>query len=141
MQHKNGEFDEQKWRYNRKFSDSFKRKKVREIERGHSTVSQIAKAYEVSSTAVYKWVEKFSTNLVRENKVVVEAKSDTQKIQKLEQRIKELEQTVGKKQMSIDFLEKLIELASDEMNTDIKKKYGSEQSSGSGKTGKNTPGR
>jgi uncharacterized coiled-coil protein SlyX len=47
--------------------------------------------------------------------------SQTTKLKELEQRIKELEQNVGQKQIKIEFLEKMIDLAKQEFNIDIKK--------------------
>ncbi|SDL79991.1 Transposase, partial [Salinimicrobium catena] len=85
-------------RVNRYFSDSFKRKKVREIERNLTTVSEVSKEYEVSTTAVYKWLDKYSRNRKRGVKQVVELMSDTRKIQDLKAKIRELEQLVGQKQ-------------------------------------------
>ncbi|SDL81957.1 transposase, partial [Salinimicrobium catena] len=82
-------------RVNRYFSDSFKRKKVREIERNLTTVSEVSKEYEVSTTAVYKWLDKYSRNRKRGVKQVVELMSDTRKIQDLKAKIRELEQLVG----------------------------------------------
>ena len=46
-------------RRNRKFSDSFKIQKVQEIERGITRVTDICKEYEVTSTNVYRWIDKF----------------------------------------------------------------------------------
>ena len=46
-------------------------------------------------------------------------------------RLAELERIIGQKQMQIDYLEKMIELASDELQTDIKKNFGTQQSNGS----------
>ncbi|SDL81580.1 transposase, partial [Salinimicrobium catena] len=66
-------------RVNRYFSDSFKRKKVREIERNLTTVSEVSKEYEVSTTAVYKWLDKYSRDRKRGVKQVVELMSDTRK--------------------------------------------------------------
>lgn len=40
---------------------------------------------------------------------------------KLKQRIKDLEQKVGQKQIKIDYLEKMIDKAKDDLNIDIKK--------------------
>ena len=50
--------------------------------------------------------------------------------------IKELERTVGRKQIMIDYLEKMMEIAKDELDIDIKKNFGTPQSTGSGKTSK-----
>lgn len=54
-------------------------------------------------------------------KQVVEAKSDTIKIKQLKDQIKELERIIGQKQILIDFQEKMIELAENEYQLDIKK--------------------
>ena len=66
----------------------------------------------------------------RDQKQVVEAKSDTKKIKALEQRIKELERIVGQKQLAIEFNEKMIEIAENRFNIEIKKKSVSKASSG-----------
>ena len=71
-------------------------------------------------------------------KQVVEAKSDTAKIERLREEVHEMERLIGQKQIQIDFLEKMIELAEKEYGIDIKKKYSSRRSSGSGRTGKGT---
>jgi hypothetical protein len=71
-------------------------------------------------------------------KQVVEAKSDTQKIKALEERIKELERIVGQKQLLIEFKDKQIEIAEATYNVDIKKKVGSKLLSGTTSTGKHT---
>ena len=54
--------------------------------------------------------------------------------------VKELERIVGQKQILIDFKEKMIEIAEEKYGIEIKKKKGSQPSSGSGKTGKNILG-
>lgn len=71
---------------------------------------------------------------------MVDKDSQTEKLKKMQKRIAELEQAVGHKQMQIDYYEKFIELASDEVGQDLKKKYGSAASSGSSKTKKRSPG-
>ena len=71
-------------------------------------------------------------------KQVVEAKSDTAKIARLREEVREMERLIGQKQIMIEFLEKMIELAEKEYGVDIKKKYSSGRSSGSGRTGKGT---
>jgi len=45
---------------------------------------------------------------------------------------------LGQKQIEIEFHKKMVEIASEEVGIDIKKKFGSKPSSGSGTTGKNT---
>lgn len=131
--------DERRLRQNRYFSDDFKKKRVKEIENNLLTIAEICKTYQVTRTSVYKWIYKFSVMAKKQSKQVVEAKSDTRKIQQLEQRIKELERMVGQKQILLEFNEKMIEIAEQTYDIDIKKKLSSKLSAGSGKTkGKNT---
>ena len=125
----------------RYFSESFKRKKVQEIEKNICTVLEVSREYEVSATAVYKWIYKYSRNRKRGVKQIVEAMSDTRKIQELKSKIKDLEQMLGQKQFEIEFKNKMIDIAEEMYNIDIKKKLGSQRSPGSGSTGKNTDGR
>ena len=54
----------------------------------------------------------------------------------MEERIKELERSIGQKQIKIDFLEKMIDIAKSDLDIDIKKNYDTSQSAGSGKTRK-----
>lgn len=128
-------------RQNRIFSESFRKAKVREIERNLTTVAMISREYEVTRTAVYKWVWKFSTLRAKQIRQIVEPMSDTHKIAELRKKIKELEQLVGQKQIQIEFKEKMIELAEQMYGVDIKKKLGSKLSSGSGSNEKNTGGK
>lgn len=129
---------EQRALQNRYFSDEFKKKKIRELENNLTSVSDICKTYSVSRTAVYKWIYKYSAMAKKQTKQVVEAKSDTKKIRYLEARIKELEQIVGQKQLLIEFKDKMIEIAEDTYNIDIKKKLSSRLSSGTNSTDKST---
>jgi transposase-like protein len=125
-------------RQNRYFSEDFKRKKVKEIERDLITVSEISRQYEVTRTAVYKWMHKYSRMHKKKVRMIVESKSETRKLQSLKEQIKELEQLIGQKQIKIDFLEKMIELAEGEYRIKIKKKVYSQPYDGSGSIEKNT---
>jgi hypothetical protein len=62
--------------------------------------------------------------------------SNTSKIKELEKKVKELERAVGQKQLYIDYMEKMMELAKDELGVDIKKNFDTPQSAGSEKTKK-----
>lgn len=124
-------------RKQRYFSEEFKRKKVEEIERGISEVSQISRIYQVSRVAIYKWIYKYSLMRKKAIKMVVEADSDTVKIEALRKRIAELEQLLGQKQFEIEFMEKQFEIARSNYGVDLKKKASGPRSSGTGKTGNN----
>ena len=128
----------QKSRQNRYFSEDFKKNKVKELEKNLVSIGDISRTYEVSRTAIYKWVYKYFIMAKKNVKHIVEAKSDTKKIQILEERIKELERIVGQKQILLEFKDKMIEIAETTYGVDIKKKLGSKLSSGTNTTGKHT---
>ena len=108
-------------RQNRYFSTEFKQKRVKEIEQGLVSIAEISREYEVSRRAIYKWIYKYSMNRKKQVKQVIEALSDTRKIQELKKKIKELEQVIGQKQVELEFKEKMIELAEEHYGIDIKK--------------------
>ncbi len=122
------------WKQNRYFSESIKRKCVRDIELNRATVYEISKQYEVTRTAVYKWVYKYSAHLKKSVKQVLEPMSYTKKIKALQDRIKELERIVGQKQIQVEFYEKMIDLTEEDLGIDIKKKGSSLPLGGSGNT-------
>jgi transposase len=126
-------------RQRRRFSESFKRNKVKEIDRGITSVSQISKLYEVSRAAVYSWIAHYSLNKPKQHWTIVESESDTRKMLELQARIAELERLVGQKQIQLDFNNKMIELAEQLYGIDIKKKFDNKPSSGTGKTDTNSP--
>lgn len=125
-------------RQNRYFSEDFKRSKVQELERNLVTVTELSREYQVARTSIYKWIYKYSADRKRQERQIIERMSDTRKIKDLKEKIKELEQIIGQKQIQLDFKEKMIEIAEEMYDVDIKKKLSSQLSSGSGKTGKST---
>lgn len=123
-------------RRRRKFSDNFKIQKVREIETGQTKVSEICSQYQVASTNVYLWIDKFGSMKNKKEHMVVETDSDTRQLLELKKRVSELERIIGQKQILIDFQDKMIDLAEETYGVDIKKKFFSTPSSTSGKTEK-----
>ena len=70
----------------------------------------------------------------KKEKIVYETESDLVRVKLLQERIKELERAVGQKQLKIDFLEKMIEIAEEDLKIDIKKKPFIKPSTGSEST-------
>ena len=124
-------------RQNRYFSDSFKKGKVSDIEKGLIGVSELAREYQVTRSAIYKWIYKYSAMKKKKERIIVESESDTRKLLEMKKKIMELERIIGQKQILIDFQDKVIEMAEDQYKVDIKKKFGEEPSSGTGTTEKN----
>jgi len=121
-------------RSRRFFSEDFRIQKVKEIEQNQIGVTELSKLYGVTRSAVYKWIYKYSLHLKKGVNQVIEMESESKKTKLLQSRLAELERIVGQKQLQIDYLEKIIEMGSEEVGIDIKKKFSTELSNGSAKT-------
>ena len=108
-------------RRKRKFSEDFKLKIVKEYESGEFSVVEMTKIYDISYQTIYNWIYKYSKYNKQSIQVVEMKDSQAHKMKQMEARIKELEQAVGQKQMNIDYLEKMIDLAKEHYGIDIKK--------------------
>jgi len=124
-------------RKRRHYSEEFKREIVSIFESGKLSVLQIQKLYGVNNVSVYNWIYKFSTFNEKGFRIVEMKESNIEKMKELELKVRELEQAVGQKQMKIDYLEKMIDIANDELKIDIKKNSSTQQSTGSKTTKKN----
>lgn len=119
-------------KYTRFFSEEFKRTKVKEIQSKIFTIREVCELYQVSRTSVYNWLYKYS-NLERGVIMRVEMESETYKTKQLAERNAELERIIGQKQLEIDYLRTTLEIASEELGYDLKKKHGPPSLSNSGK--------
>jgi transposase-like protein len=119
-------------RRQRHFSDNFKKGKVKEIEIGLTRVSEIVKQYEVSATNVYRWIAKFGSMKQKKERLIVESDSDTKELLELKKKIAELERIIGQKQILLDFKDKMIDIAEQTYQVDIKKKFGTRPSDSTG---------
>ena len=108
-------------KYNRCFSEDFKRSKVKELEEKQISIGKLVSLYGISRTTVYKWLYKYSKGYKKGTRLVMELESESKKTEGLLKKVCELEQIVGQKQIEIDYLNKLIELASDKLGIDFKK--------------------
>jgi transposase-like protein len=124
----------------RTFSPTLRKQVVRLVESGKLNVSAAAREYGVSSTTVYRWIYRYSTYNKKGAVLVVDKDSRSQQIKDMQARIAELEQAVGHKQMQLDYYEKFIELAGEELGQDLKKKFACDASSGSSPTKRTYPG-
>ena len=125
-------------RRRRTFSPDFKIQKVREYEQKQCSIPDICKEYEVSDVAVRRWIYKYSSKFKKSTRLIVESESDTKKLAELRRQVAELQQKLGEKQMLLEFKDKMIELAEEQYGVDIKKKFESELSNGTGKTEDNS---
>jgi len=111
----------------RKFTEVFKKSIVKDFESGKLSVPQLERLHSISNSLIYKWIYKFSTFNEKGYRVVDMKQSSINKLKELEQKVKELEQAVGQKQIKIDYLEKMIDIAKEELDIDIKKNFNTPQ--------------
>jgi transposase-like protein len=122
-------------RQRRLFSDELKRKIVSDVERNKVSVSAVCREYSVSAVSVYKWLNKYSRHLQSGKTLVVQMESEQYRSKELEKKVAELEAAIGRKQLEIDFLNKLIEVAGEELKVDLKKSFCTPLCGGSKTTG------
>lgn len=118
----------------RRFSTEFKESLVKEFESGQYSVLQLSKLYKIKPQVIYNWIYKFSNFNERGYRIMEKHESSQQKIAQMENRIAELESALGRKQIQLDFSEKMIEIAEQEYGIDIKKNYATKRSDISGET-------
>ena len=109
-------------RKRRVFSEEYQRELVRLFEAGKFSVHQLGRLDGIQNSVIYRWIYKYSQFNERGYRVIEMKESSSAKLKAMEQRIKELEKIVGQKQIKIDFLEEMIDVAKEELNIDIKKK-------------------
>lgn len=106
----------------RHFSTAFKKEKVSLILKKKLTVRQVSKIYNVSETAVYKWLHKFG-NVDKSERIVVEKVSEAAKAEDLLMLVQKLESELGRLYLENVLQSKIIECGSELLGEDLKKKY------------------
>lgn len=123
----------------RVFSEEFKKSKVKELLKKQITITELNRLYGISRTSLYRWLYLYSPDHQRSTTFVVQMESESHKTKRLQQQVAELERIVGKKQLEIDFLSKLLEIGSQELGFDLKKNFSTKLSSGTDVEEGNTP--
>jgi transposase len=114
------------------YSNQVKKQTVSDIEKGKCSVSQAQRELQVSNQTIYNWIYLYSRYLQKNKVLVVEEKSEAYRSKELEQKIKDLEAALGRKQLEVEILNKIIDLAGDEYKADLKKNFSDQHWSGSG---------
>lgn len=104
------------------YSVELRKKLVEQIETGKLTVRDVVNLYQMSRPIVYRWLKQYSSVKRTGTRMVVESESHEKKVDDLLKRIAELERTVGRKQLEIEFRDKALEYCSKELGYDVKKK-------------------
>ena len=96
--------------------------RAKEIESKKITVIQLSRTYDVSSAAIYKWIGLYGNLKNKKERMVIEKECESKKTASLLLKVKELEQLLGRKQVEIEYLKRIISEESEQSGIDIKKK-------------------
>jgi transposase-like protein len=107
----------------RQFSQKVKKDTIKDIEQGKCSVLEASRELQTSEQTIYNWIYKYSSYLSKNKVLIVEDKSEVSKTKELEKRLQEVEAALGRKQMELDVLNKMIEIADEDLKTDIKKNF------------------
>jgi transposase len=116
-----------------RYSISFKQKVVKEIEEEGLGISEAGRRYGIKGAdTINNWLKEFG-KLHLLNKVVrVEMKDEKDRLRELERENQKLKIALADAYLARDCAEKVIEVASELYQTDLKKKFGEKVSQGSG---------
>jgi transposase-like protein len=118
-----GNMSKYKLKQRRTFTEAMRREVVGLVENGKLSVATAMREYHVCNQTVYNWLYKYSTYNQKGAMLIVSKESQQETVRALQARIAELERTLGKKQMMIEFMESYLELADKELGKDTKKKF------------------
>lgn len=112
----------------RHFSEEVRKSIVKEVDSGLA-VSEASRKYDVSSASIYNWLNLYSKTYQKSIKTIVTQKSKNNKYKDLEKELKQVYELLGRTQSELNFANKIIELASEELDLDLKKSFDSSPSS------------
>lgn len=112
----------------RYFSETARKAIVLEIDEGLSK-AEASRKYQVSQSSIYTWLRKYSKKYVATLKVRVEHESDSEKNKALKKELSEVYETLGRSQAENILLHKIVELASEHFEMDLKKNFENKHSS------------
>lgn len=117
-----------------RYSISFKRKVVKEIEEEGLTVTEASRRYGIKGAeTIQKWIKQFGKNHLLNKIVRVEMKGEKDRTRELEAEIKRLKIALADATLQKDALETLIDVVNEHYHTDVKKNLGQQPSKESGK--------
>ena len=93
------------------------------------TVHQARKVYDITGIGtIENWIVKLGKNHLLNKVVRIQMRDEDDKIKQLERQKRQLESALAQAHIKIVVLESVIDCAEEELNVDIKKKFGSQQS-------------
>ena len=106
----------------RYFTEEARKAIVQEIDNGLSK-AEASRKYKVSQASIYKWIRNYSGKYRAPLVTVVEHQSDSQKNKTLTAELSKAYESLGRTQTENMLLHKIIELASEHFEMDLKKTF------------------
>jgi len=128
--------DEDKSYRRRVFTEDARKAILKEIQDGLSK-AEASRKYNISLTSIYNWLEKYSSSYKKKSKHVIQSTKEANSYKEFQKELNQAYELLGRSQMEVMFLTKLVESISEEYHIDFKKKYDITLSNGSKKTKKN----
>lgn len=117
-----------------RYSNCFKQKVVREIEEEGLSYMSAARRYGIKgSSTVWRWVHKYGKSHLINKVIRVEMKGEKDEIKRLEEELRRIKEAYADLSLKHQCAEKIIEIANEELQTDLKKNFGTKPSKGSKK--------
>jgi transposase len=108
-----------------RYSISFKRKVVKEIEEEGLGIAEAARRYGIKgSNVIQNWLKQMGRNHLLNKVVRVEMKGEKDRIKELESEVKKLKIALADSTMGKHALETLITIVNEHYQTDVKKNLG-----------------
>lgn len=105
----------------KRYSEAFKREVVSEYEAGVS-VNALQKKYDIRGSGTIKgWIQKYAREGFRHEMILIQTKDEIQHIKRLENKVEELEQALGKVMLEKLKLESIVEELEASYGVEIKK--------------------
>ena len=110
-----------------RYSNCFKQDVVREIEEQGLSHFEASRRYGIrGSTTVKRWIVKFGKNHLINKVIRVEMKGEVNQLKRLELELRRLKEAYADLSLKYQCAEKVIEIANEELHTDLKKSFGTE---------------
>lgn len=110
-------------RQRRIFSEEFKKQKVKLLVEKKISISDLCEQYNLSKMTPYRWLYKYSPHYNQGTIQVTQMESEAEKTKYYQGQAAELERLYGQKQIRVEYLEKLVDIASKELGIDLKKTF------------------
>ena len=107
--------------YVKRYSQSFKQQVVQEYEAGASAKSLCRKYGIGGKTTIKNWVEKYGRSGYRTEKVIIQTVDDQLEVQKMKDRISQLEAALAQASLDNHMLRATLATAEKELGLDLKK--------------------